>query len=269
MDIYIVLANMVYPEYLVTTVGIIKFIRSRGIDVNVTINNDCNNTYVQRINFYQELGVPYTEDFTRRDPHGRFVEITHFNDDNSEVVVDDVMRVIRDNYQLDPSLLGCLNYCLWEMIDNVQIHAISPIDGFVVVQNYPQRNELRIAILDAGRGIYESLLENPQYINISPAEALEYCVQEHVTNGRGMGRGLYDTVRFMSENRGDFQIYSGGNFLSLDIWGSTVINNCSYWQGTLIYSRINTNISVDPIQVFGDNIPTSVLEYNECIDHLW
>lgn len=269
VDIHIVITDMVYPEYLLTTVGIIRFIRSKGICVNAIVHNNCNNTYVQRVNFYHELGIPCCEDFTRRDPHGRFVEITQFNDRNSGHIVNDIMQVIRANYDLDQSLLGCLNYCLWEMVDNVQIHANSPIDGFVVVQNYPQRSELRIAILDAGRGIYASLQDNPQYANINPSDALAYCVRKHVTSGKGLGRGLYDTVRFMTENGGDFQIYSGNHCLSLDFWGSTVVNICSPWQGTLIFSRINTNIAVDPIKVFEGDIPTTVSEYNECIDGLW
>ena len=273
-DVVYILIDMpqsIWPEYLVTIIGIIKYIESRGTIVNVKVNNPYNNTYSKRMNFYKELGVEDEEEFKRNSSVGRFVEITKFNKDNSDynvAIVNDIMKVIKNNYNLDKSVKDCLNYCLFEMVDNIQNHAEAAIDGYTVVQNFSKRQELKIIILDTGKGIHASLTENDKYKNLSPAEALEYCVKESVTNGRGMGNGLFHTSEFIKKNLGEFFIYSGNNYLHINDKGVNIFS-CPYWQGTIIYVRIKTNNTVCLESVFGKNIPSTVEDADDYINDLW
>lgn len=45
-------------------------------------------------------------------------------------------------------------------------------------------------VADDGQGIHSSLTENDKYARLSELEALEMCIQDSVTDGKGMGFGL-------------------------------------------------------------------------------
>lgn len=268
IEINIPAAKMIYPEYLIVIVGAIRFLRYKGIKCSIKVNNPGNNTYVSRINFYKELGLDIPEYFKRHDSTGRFIEITPFNKDNSVQVTNDIMKIIKENFNIDKNLIGCLNYCLFEMIDNVQNHAESPIDGYTVAQYYPNLQELRIVILDTGIGIYRSLTKSEKYKDLSPEKALLYCTEKGVTRGYGCGNGLYDVRRIICDNDGELKIFSGDNYLDLSRH-SLSVQKSPYWQGTIIYVRINTNKTVNIEKLFGNNIPVTISEYEECIYGLW
>jgi hypothetical protein len=260
----------VEPEYLVIMVGIIKHIRNNNcVSVYINIENPDNNNYPQRMNFHKELGINCEEKFNRKNSQGRFVEITNINNENSVNITGNILKVIRDNWAIDDSIYKCLNYCLYEIVDNIEIHANSPIEGYTIAQNFPYTKQLIFVILDSGKGIHRSLIENVTYSNLSPAEALEYCIRERVTNGKGRGYGLFHTTRFIQENRGTLCIHSG--FYKLEVAGGSIkISQCSYWQGTLIYVKINTNKNIVFEEVFGANIPETVANADDYIDNdLW
>lgn len=271
VNLYINIPSRVYPEFLAVLVSLVKYFTNKGIKFNINVNNPSNNTYVARIDFYRQLDIPFVENFNRWDSTGRFVEITNFDESNSVQVTNNILRVIRDNFNADMSIISCLNYCFMEMVDNVQVHAQSPIGGYTVAQNYPYSNELRIVIIDAGVGIYESLTktQGTKYGNLSPSEALEFAIKEEVTNGKGRGNGLFHTSEFIKENKGEMQIYSGEYCLKIS--GSEVwTERSAYLQGTLIYVKINTKNYVDFYQVFGSNVPETVVNANDYIDDcLW
>lgn len=136
------------------------------------------------------------------------------------------------------------------------------------MQNFPVKREIRCVVLDAGKGIYESLSQSSKYRNITPKEALKLSLEAGVTRGYGRGNGLYHLKNFIVENDGELQIFSCGQVLKLSNRKIEVVDG-PYWQGTLIYVRINTHNSVDLNTIFDEAIPTSVLEVDECIYELW
>ncbi len=269
LHLKLVINGRVNPEYLVIIVGIVNFLRVSGATINVTIENLSENNYPQRMNFHKALGVQCCETFNRYDAQGRFVEITNFDASNSVPIINNILKVIRDNWAIDGSIYQCLNYCLFEMIDNIQNHADSPINGYTVAQNFRYSNHLKFVILDAGKGIHESLIENPIYRNLTPEQALECCIKEKVTNGKGMGYGLFHTSQFILANGGELYIHSGNHVLEV-INQSVNVRKSFYWRGTLIYVKINTNNSVSFNSVFGANIPETVANADDYIDdNLW
>lgn len=267
-NINIIMSARVEPEYLVIVVGIIRYLRVREVSFSIHPVNHESNTYPQRMNFYRHLGVDIDENFNRLDPRNRFVEITKIDGSNNIAIVNEIMRVIRANCFIRSAILECLNYCFFEVVDNIDNHAMSLIDGYTAVQYFPTRHELRLVLLDAGRGIHASLIENNAYAHLTPAQALEYCIRERVTNGRGQGIGLYHTSRFIQENGGEMRIYSDHHQL-LIMDNDISILPSPYWKGTLIYIKINTRGAVDQQRIFGTNIPASVQDAAEYIDELW
>ena len=64
-----------------------------------------------------------------------------------------VIRQFKDRVKFVPAMEWAVN----ELIDNIVIHAESPVPGVVCAQSYPQLNRLSVAICDMGRGISSSL----------------------------------------------------------------------------------------------------------------
>ena len=97
-------------------------------------------------------------------------------------------------------------------------------------------------------GIRASLAENEQYKDVSEAEALRLCLQDSITDGKGMGFGLYTTSRLVASIGKEFILHSGRHKLIIKD-GTTSVNENGFWQGTLIYMEIGTGEEIDPNQV--------------------
>ncbi len=240
--------------------------RNNGKEIRVNCK-DCNE-YLQRINFYEELGVAKEENFIRHDKTCSLLEISNITKDNDGQVVNGIMRILQNSTALDYSVLQCLNYCFWEMVDNIQEHAKSCIGGYTVVQKYPRKNKLEINLVDTGRGIRASLSENASLAELSEEEALRECIKEGMTSGSGRGNGLFHTTNFVKENGGRFLMHSCS--WALEISGGVVRTfPVPFWQGTAIHLEVNSCNDVLLENIFGDEIPTTVEEADELINGLW
>lgn len=259
------LSGFIPIEYFVITVGILKYLWYNEIEVEIKYNI---NTYAQRIDFYNVLGLDVDEGFIRHSSCGRFCEIKEIGEHNSSNVVSEMIKIVQSNCPVSDELIGCLNYCWYEVVGNIIEHAESPINGYVAAQYYPSREVIRVVMLDCGIGIKSALSKNPIYANYTEEEALLECIKEGVTNGRGMGRGLYHTSEFIKSNKGTMKIYSGLHMLKVSE-NHTMVNDSHQWNGTLVVLDINTNTPVDLTDIFNDDIPTTALEWEECVNELW
>ena len=177
------------------------------------------------------------------------VSIDVFDAQNLNVVYRDVVNVLQ-----------ALSYCLYEMMDNVHIHSGKPL-GTAMTYYDDSRKTLRILIADDGMGIRKSLAENEKYKDITEAEALRLCLEDTITDGKGMGFGLYSTSRLVDRIGKEFILHSGTHKLITKDGSTTVIEN-GFWQGTLIYMEIGTGEEIDPSQVV-DHRADAASEYNE------
>ena len=110
-------------------------------------------------------------------------------------------------------------------------------------------------------GIRASLAENEKYKNISEAEALKLCLEDTVTDGKGMGFGLYTTSRLVNNIGKEFILHSGSHKLIIDNGRTSIIEN-GFWQGTLIYMVIGTGEEIEPTQIV-DHRTDIAEEFNE------
>lgn len=254
-------------SHLLCIVAAINTARSKGKNVQIECN--AGNAYLQRINFFKELEIAYSENFSRHQSTGKFVEISHMTEDTSNETVTRIIKILEAKMPLSDNLIECLNYCLWEAIDNIHEHAESQIGGYAVAQYYPSKKEIEIVIVDTGRGIFNSLRENPQYASFTEKEAIECCVKQGYTRGNaGRGNGLFHTTRFIQDNQGMFCLYSGNYALYISSKGQKTLE-LPYWQGTMIHMRLRADVAVNLANIFGNEIPTSVDEYDDLINGLW
>lgn len=267
-NLKIILYKYVLPESLAIVVAFYRAKVFEGYNINVNIPNI--NTYAQRIDFHKNMGIEEEENFNRYSSEGRFIEITNFNEENSIKLVNNIMKIFRNNIDLEDSVFRVLNYCFLEVVDNVHNHSQSPIGGYLTAQRFPTERMLCITIIDCGRGIYKSLTqnENSEYKHLTESEAMEYCIKESVTNGNGMGNGLYHTRRFIELNNGKMTISSGRKKLIVTQEGIEVVDIPNF-NGTIVSLCIKLDNQINFNEIFYGNIPTSVEEADDCINELW
>ena len=184
----------------------------------------------------------------------------------------DVINALTAHLEIEVSVLQALSYCLYEMMDNVHIHSGKPL-GTAMTYYDGECQVVRILIADDGIGIKASLAENMKYKDITEPDALKICLEDKITDGKGMGFGLYTTSRLVDRIGKKFVLHSGSHKLIIQNGQTSVVEN-GYWKGTLIYMEINTAIEIDPNQVV-DNRADVADEYNESfveteeLEQLW
>ena len=175
------------------------------------------------------------------------VSIDVFDAQSLNAVYRDVVNAMTSHFDIEVSVLQALSYCLYEMMDNVHIHSGKPL-GTAMTQYDDNHKTLRILIADDGMGIKASLTENVKYSKITEAEALRLCLEDKITDGKGLGFGLYTTSRLVDRIGKEFILHSGTHKLVRKDGAESVMEN-GFWQGTLIYMEIGTGEEIDPNQI--------------------
>jgi len=200
------------------------------------------------------------------------ISIDVFDAQTLNAVYRNVVSAMTSHLEIEISVLQALSYCLYEMMDNVHIHSGKPL-GTAMTQFDKVQKTLRILIADDGMGIRESLAENTKYRDITEAEALKLCLEDRITDGKGMGFGLYTTSRLIASIGKEFILHSGTHKLIIKDGNTTIIEN-GFWQGTLIYMEIGTSEEIDANQIV-DHRTDVAEEYNEAfvetgeLESLW
>jgi anti-sigma regulatory factor (Ser/Thr protein kinase) len=200
------------------------------------------------------------------------VSIDVFDAQTLNAVYKDIIGAMTSHFEIEVSVLQALSYCLYEIMDNIHIHSGKPL-GTAMTSYDSNQKTLSILIADDGMGIKASLSENEKYKDITEAEALRMCLEDKITDGKGMGFGLYTTSRLVERTGKEFILHSGTHKLVRKDGNESVMEN-GLWQGTLIYMVIGTNEEIDPNQVVDPRTDVED-EYNEAfveteeLESLW
>ena len=188
------------------------------------------------------------------------VSIDVFDAHTLNNVYKDVITAMTSNLEIEVSVLQALSYCLYEMMDNVHIHSGKPL-GTAMTHYDKAQKTMSILIADDGMGVQASLSENEKYKDISEAEALKMCLEDKITDGKGLGFGLHTTSRLVDSIGKEFILHSGSHKLIRKDGVESVVEN-GFWQGTLIYMVIGTGEEIDPNQIV-DHRTNAAEEFNE------
>ena len=200
------------------------------------------------------------------------VSIDVFDAQTLNTVYKDVVTTMTSHFEIEVSVLQALSYCLYEMMDNVHIHSGKPL-GTAMTYYDNTKKTLSILIADDGMGVRASLSENEKYREITEEKALKMCLEDKITDGKGLGFGLYTTSRLVESIGKEFILHSGSHKLIIKDGLTSVIEN-GFWQGTLIYMELGTGVEIDPNQIV-DHRKDVAEEYNETfvesdeIESLW
>lgn len=188
------------------------------------------------------------------------ISIDVFDSVSLNDVYQQVLQTLTSHFEIEVSILQALSYCFYEILDNVHIHSGKPL-GTAITHFDASKDVLRILVADDGMGIRQSLAENEKFRDITEADAIRMCIEDSVTDGKGMGFGLYATSRLMKNVGLQFILHSGNHKLIHKGDSTEVIEN-GMWQGTIVYMEITTSKEIDPNDVV-DPRTNADEQYNE------
>ena len=195
-----------------------------------------------------------------------------FDNENIYNVYVDVVKTLKNSPDIELGVLQLLSYCFYEILDNVLIHS-GKKTGTVIMHYEPSKSSVRILVVDDGMGILRSLSENEAYKDLSESEAIRLCLKNNVTDGKGMGYGLYSTICLIKNAGIQMEIHSGQHILHTDGDKETIFD-APLWQGTIVYFELHTDKEIDPNSIL-ENRTDAETEFNETfidtsdIDELW
>ncbi len=250
-------AKMLYADFLLLFISAYNYLKSKGIQckglfINVNQNSGTFK-YAQRINFISHLNKQIEENFSRQNADGRFIEISSYgNGFEASELNKKLINILRVDNAIEDSVIRMLDYCFYEIVDNVLNHAKSCTQGMVVCQKFPNLGEIRLIVCDTGVGVHRGLTEvkGSKYSHLSEYESIKMCTDKGVTNGNGMGNGLYHTKEFIKANKGEMMVYSYGYCYSIK-GHDEIISNVPFWGGTFIFLNIKVNNAVDSQALMG------------------
>lgn len=183
-----------------------------------------------------------------------------------------MVEVLIHQPEVETSLLQGMSYCFYEVMDNVLIHSGKTVG--IVITNYSEKDHIiQILVADDGMGIKASLSLNDNYANITEAKAIEYCIKDKVSDGKGLGFGLYSTSRLINTAGHRLIIRSGNHTLTAN--GDLNISESEPWQGTIVYFELHSNMDIDPASVVdhrtdpADEFDELFLDGDEELEKLW
>lgn len=203
---------------------------------------------------------------------GETPTIEMFDEDNIHRVYSHIVNLFKVKTEIELSVLQLLSYCIYEILDNVITHSGKKC-GTVLLRHNADNNTIKVLVADDGVGIKKSLSENDNYKDISEEEALNLCLHDRVTDGKGMGFGLYSTLCLIRNAGVRLVLHSGSHILTTDGTFET-IKEASNWQGTIIFIEVYSNKEIEP-NLIVDNRTNVEDEFNDEfldtseIDELW
>ena len=234
--------DFIYPDYAILLLCSIKYIESLGIKVSGTLKLGKDNkivSYLAKMNFFENLNVELPILIPKINPNNS-VQIQKYTSENQLLVLNSILKVLREKSSLNDDVYASLDYCFNEILDNVLNHTEEKI-GWVVAQYFENINSIRLIVCDFGMGIHKSLNQKHDF---TEEEAIAKCIESGVANGKGQGHGLFATASFIKLNKGWLSLFSGNKKLNVSEKG-TIVKDIEGWQGTCVYIRINTNVEVD------------------------
>ncbi len=216
--------------------------RNPGTDNFISVPKK--HAYLQRMDFFRAVGADLPERFQRQDPTGRFVPVRELPSGASvPQTAEDIVATLRVD---DPDAARTLRHCVGEIVDNVFVHALSPVNAIVCAQHFPNARRSQVAIVDTGIGFKASFAESPalQGETIGDRDALELGLLPFVTSkpqtdipyensyGR-LGVGLFIVSEILDRIGGRILVVSGGAGVDRR-GGRTRWHRVKPWKGTIV-----------------------------------
>ena len=200
------------------------------------------------------------------------ITIDVFDEKNIYDVYQRVVGILTQYIEIETTVLQAMSYCFYEILDNVLTHSGKEMG--TIITHYDSTNHiLSFLVADDGIGVRASLSENNNYSDVTEPDALRMCIQDAITDGKGMGFGLYSTSLLVRDAGLQFVVRSGNHRLLVQN-GVESIAESDFWQGTVVYLQLHTNREINPAEVVANRTNVAA-QYNETflndneLEELW
>ncbi len=218
--------------------------------------------YLSRLDVFQHAGFDYAERFKRHGEAGRFIPARLIQSeedvfDASNAVCDLVLR----QFDHAREFLPAMEWAVYEVIDNIRLHAETPVPGVLTAQYYPTKHRLDIAIVDAGRGIMASLSQSQQLW--SHGDAISKAIQRGVTrdDSVGQGNGMAGASEIVRKNGGELHVWTGDANFTIRKGRDRGFKPIDQIPGTGIFLRLDTRRPVRLRDTFISDPGWSYIDY--------
>ena len=218
--------------------------------------------YLSRLDVFQHAGFDYAERFRRHSEAGRFIPARLIQSEEdvfeaSNAVCDLVLR----QFDHAREFLPAMEWAVYEVIDNIRLHAETPVPGVLTAQYYPTKHRLDIAIVDAGRGIMASLSQSQQLW--SHGDAISKAIQRGVTrdDSVGQGNGMAGASEIVRKNGGELHVWTGDANFTIRKGRDRGFKPIDQIPGTGIFLRLDTRRPVRLRDTFISDPGWSFIDY--------
>ncbi len=176
----------------------------------------------------------------------------------TERIVSKILSLSHDNRSFNEDDLNdikqYIKYCVGEIINNADKHALSPIGAIVVGQYFPTIKKLQICVVDRGTGFLKNIRR--KYNVNNEKEAIKKSLEKGVTSSpletmpyryiENAGIGLYALNKILEKTKGRFLIISNDGGIIMDYHKNEEydFNASKSWKGSIVaFEFFEDNIS--------------------------
>jgi hypothetical protein len=200
-----------YPSISVPAVAIIQHFRDAGVAVEIV--NLPSVAEVMRIRNPLEASPGNLSGLN--EPLSRVW--AYFDHQQANGLTTAFMDCIRRKVECEHGVLEALEWCLYEVLDNVMQHSNVGV-GYAMLQLHVRSKRLAVCVSDAGIGVQRSLASSNAYRPRTAFDALTMAVEEGVTRNKktNQGNGLFGLLKIVEQNGGKLDMRSGRGHMLLE-----------------------------------------------------
>lgn len=211
--------------------------------------------YMRRMDVFAGLvNFNEQEDFERHDPV-RFAPMVTFDGEREAAIASrDLVRSIGLGYS--ERVNTHLRSAVVELAENVPLHS-GATAGIAGAQGWLGSGWVEVVVVDRGRGLAQSLRDNPKYGDLSNEEALVRALDVRVSGllDDRRGQGLWILSEIVKRNGGQIFVHSGDSYLRQTA-SNIETGRCNVlWPGTMVVLRLQTEQSMDISDLLNQYFP--------------
>lgn len=236
--------RFIQPTTLLGISSIIQTYRKKGINYNLCSVDNGVQSYLETVKFpvglfpEQDGNWSQTLDSYKDKNYIPLINFPTSSNEGSTVIRDSVIKKVKDiiEYKLDLNGkdMKCVHYFIDEFTENIVEHSGESC-GRIMIQYYPVKEYLEICIIDEGKSILGSYLENGKTEITNDKEAIRAALNGISTKSQERGFGFHTSLDIIFKAiGGNVCVVSGAGMYANQL----LIKFPSYWKGTLLSIKI-------------------------------
>jgi anti-anti-sigma regulatory factor len=258
----------VYPNGAVPFAAIVDSFKTAGLDIRFT--NVRSDTFFEHTRTRSPL---VSSPANLEGPASRLSLVWAYTEETAVGLADCIIEELSHRVEFGTGVLSALNWCLYEVLDNVFQHSKSET-GFFMAQLLKTSRRLLFSVADAGIGVHRSFYLGKKYHPPTAFDSLTLAVRQGVSStGDRRGNGLFGLKGVIEANGGQLDISSGRAYLRISPGGidgrngngsGLIIDNDHHC--TIVDFSLDVSTPVDLGEVLGGPVIDARLEQIENVE---